>query len=778
MSNVVKKSLLSRMFTGWLPITGLFFLFPLMLTADRIHWLGGDGNWNDPTKWEYNIVPGVGSPGDEDYYFLYVNITAAGSYMVTLDNMDATISSLTLGVSEGQQALFVDGQTIILIEGRSQSTISDSGYLFLLNGSVTVDSNYSTISEEILTNKGTIRMQDDSAFEIPIINQGLLIASHGINVITESFSNTSAGTLAVEGHSEMDGETILVLGGFTNEGTIELIHGPQDQTVGLSIPKGTLVNAAGATIQSLGESESDTVYLEAQLDNRGTLTTNGLLVMGKDGADIVQLNSGTINVIGGDLVLEQTDTLEPGIFQNTGIVDIDTSRSFTVIGGYVANEETGTIRGEGTLNVLQSNFINYGVINPGSSPGILTIAGNVSLEDSTVVNIEIGGNTVGKEYDQLRITGSVDFGGRLNIDLINNFIPSINDSFEIITYGDRLGVFDEENGLSFFSDELSFKPVYKDHSLVLVTIGSDSNNAPLAVNDTVITNEDVSVTASVLINDSDPNGDVLKISGVTQGDYGTVVINPGDTTVTYTPDNNHNGTDIFRYVVTDGALVDTGIVSVTIIAVNDPPASFTRILPQDGSIQTPDSVVFRWTKSNDVDGDTIHYTLSIRIGVTDTSFSTMDTTLIIDFGNFDLSPDSLDVNWSLTATDGELVTAPANGEGRFILDNTLSLENSSGAIPDKYVLRQNYPNPFNPVTTIRYNLPDRSFVRLVIYDIMGREMRTLVSGIEDPGIKVVVWDARDDFGRPVGAGVYLYRLSAGKPGEVGFSRIRKMVLVK
>jgi len=83
-------------------------------------------------------------------------------------------------------------------------------------------------------------------------------------------------------------------------------------------------------------------------------------------------------------------------------------------------------------------------------------------------------------------------------------------------------------------------------------------------------------------------------------------------------------------------------------------------------------------------------------------------------------------------------------------------------IPLQYVLHQNYPNPFNPITTLRYDLPENSYVNVTIYDMLGREIRTLVNTTQDAGFKSVLWDATNDFGKPVSAGVYLYKIQAGE----------------
>ena len=97
-----------------------------------------------------------------------------------------------------------------------------------------------------------------------------------------------------------------------------------------------------------------------------------------------------------------------------------------------------------------------------------------------------------------------------------------------------------------------------------------------------------------------------------------------------------------------------------------------------------------------------------------------------------------------------------------------------GGVPEIFSLEQNFPNPFNPVTQIRYQLPEQSRVSISIYDIMGRAVRTLVSSdAQLAGYRQVVWDATNDLGEPVSAGMYLYVIQAGD-----FRDTRKMVLMK
>ncbi|UCG52213.1 MAG: Ig-like domain-containing protein [Candidatus Latescibacterota bacterium] len=90
-----------------------------------------------------------------------------------------------------------------------------------------------------------------------------------------------------------------------------------------------------------------------------------------------------------------------------------------------------------------------------------------------------------------------------------------------------------------------------------------------------------------------------------------------------------------------------------------------------------------------------------------------------------------------------------------------------------FSLEQNFPNPFNPNTTIRFTIPQDSHVKLVIYDVAGRRVRTLVNGKKQANFYRIVWDSTNDNGDPVASGVYFYHLEAGK-----FRKSKKMVVLK
>jgi len=96
------------------------------------------------------------------------------------------------------------------------------------------------------------------------------------------------------------------------------------------------------------------------------------------------------------------------------------------------------------------------------------------------------------------------------------------------------------------------------------------------------------------------------------------------------------------------------------------------------------------------------------------------------------------------------------------------------SLPEQALLQNNYPNPFNPATTITFDLPERAVVDIVIYDISGRTVRTLLHEWRSSGQHRLAWDGRNDSGATVGSGVYLCKFSTDK----GYSATKRMTLVK
>ena len=93
--------------------------------------------------------------------------------------------------------------------------------------------------------------------------------------------------------------------------------------------------------------------------------------------------------------------------------------------------------------------------------------------------------------------------------------------------------------------------------------------------------------------------------------------------------------------------------------------------------------------------------------------------------------------------------------------------------PENFIIYPNFPNPFNPNTQIRYDLPKDELVTIKIYDVMGRNIRNLMNKKKSAGYHSIRWDANNDIGEGVAAGMYIYAIQAGE-----FRATKKMVLLK
>ena len=93
--------------------------------------------------------------------------------------------------------------------------------------------------------------------------------------------------------------------------------------------------------------------------------------------------------------------------------------------------------------------------------------------------------------------------------------------------------------------------------------------------------------------------------------------------------------------------------------------------------------------------------------------------------------------------------------------------------PNEVIIHNAYPNPFNPVTYLRYDLPQNEMIKITIYDMMGRIVKTLVNSFQTAGYKTIQWNATDNKNEPISAGLYLYTIQAGE-----FRQTKKIVLLK
>jgi hypothetical protein len=241
-----------------------------------------------------------------------------------------------------------------------------------------------------------------------------------------------------------------------------------------------------------------------------------------------------------------------------------------------------------------------------------------TAEKTTTVTVD----NSGPPMDFVTPTPGQSFSGDnipIEIEVLDPTQPPVRVSFfrETAATG---SVFLEEDTSEPFSSSFGVDDLPEGETVVIKAVGTDAldrvttiqvsgtvslNGPPDAVNDTTVTNEDTPLTIEVLTNDSDPDGDALTVTRVTQGANGSVAIDPGATTVTYTPDADFHGADSFEYSISDGELADTAKVVVTVDPVNDRP-----IAVEDDTTTNEDTAVTVHVLRNDsdIDGDALMVT--------------------------------------------------------------------------------------------------------------------------------------------------------------------------
>ena len=124
------------------------------------------------------------------------------------------------------------------------------------------------------------------------------------------------------------------------------------------------------------------------------------------------------------------------------------------------------------------------------------------------------------------------------------------------------------------------------------------------------------------------------------------------------------------------------------------------------------------------------------------------------------------MGWGIINTEAAIAYLLANGTGD---DQTL---------PEEFVLEQNYPNPFNPSTTIRYQLPEGGHVSIKIYDILGRDLSTLIDEYQPAQMYSITWNGTNRSGKSVAGGTYIYRMIVETSSGKVLSDSKVMTLLK
>jgi hypothetical protein len=352
----------------------------------------------------------------------------------------------------------------------------------------------------------------------------------GTHTLEASSSVDGAGTVLFGGPSFSDTVNVNVVGSYTvantviSSGSTNVSFASDVSLSRLTLNSGTLTGTGSVTVTgvlnwtagtmsgagsttstgALNFSAGSIKVLDGRaLNNAGTATwtggdflslQNGAVLDNQAGATFLIQNNATLTgVLAGTFLNEGTlrklassgTTSITAAFKNTGTVDLETGtlsfmRAFVQTGGatvlaaattLVASADVlllgGSLSGTGTIN---ANLINSGVVSPGGdgAAGVLTINGSYTQTDTGILRIDLGGSTVGSQYDQLHVSGIATLGGTLEVYLINGFSPAMGNSFQILTFGSHSGDFATQT-FPALDDGLFLYAVFDPTSLRLLT---------------------------------------------------------------------------------------------------------------------------------------------------------------------------------------------------------------------------------------------------------------------------------------------------------------------
>ena len=209
------------------------------------------------------------------------------------------------------------------------------------------------------------------------------------------------------------------------------------------------------------------------------------------------------------------------------------------------------------------------------------------------------------------------------------------------------------------------------------------------------------------------------------------------------------------------------------------PTDNTQIIIDENNVDTG-FITFSWEDSWNFTDDEIVYHLHVSsTGIGDHDMDTTATSASVPYQEIielmvENNVTTAYIDWTVYALDSTDTLEAENAPFSLIVngENALSAYKEE-LIPAQYALHQNYPNPFNPVTTVRYDLPENSLVTITIYDMLGKEISTIVNEYQDAGYKSIVWNATNDYGQFISAGIYIYQIKTKD-----FVQTKKMILLK
>jgi hypothetical protein len=325
----------------------------------------------------------------------------------------------------------------------NQPTIlTGTGKVILGSGNCIFGSGNSLTNESTIEGAGTI----GDSNPMPITNDGTIMANKTspLTIVSNGTGFTNNGKLTVN-----SGSTLI----------INSVFGPFNNLVGGTLTGGTYTTTGMLEVGSAITTNAASITLTGpSAEILSTPTTNALAALGT-------------NATTGVLSLQTGQALTTGTnFSNAGKTTVGAGSSFTVGGSFTQtagtttvdgrltapsglNLQKGTLEGKGTLAAPVSSNATVIVGDATTKAGLLTVTGSYSQEAKGILNVAIGGSTVGSQYSQMAVSNGVSLAGTLTIKRINSFTPTIGEVFTILTGSVVTGTFTTVKGSSINSGE-------------------------------------------------------------------------------------------------------------------------------------------------------------------------------------------------------------------------------------------------------------------------------------------------------------------------------------
>ncbi|EOD9427909.1 Ig-like domain-containing protein, partial [Vibrio harveyi] len=559
------------------------------------------------------------------------------------DSDSLSIESATVPAEQG---------TVEIIDGKLIFTPAED-----FNGEATVTY---VVTDGALTDEATVTVTVNPINDAPVaVND---------TVTTDEDTAVTIDVLANDSDPENDTLTITAASVPTEQGTVAIVDGKLvftpaenfngDATISYTISDGQLtddatvavtvnpVNDAPVAVNDAVSTDEDTAVTIDVLTNDSDLENDQLTITNAS----VPAEQGTVAIVDGKLVFTPAENFNG-----------DATISYTISDGQLTDDATVAV-----------------TVNPVNDAPV-AVDDTVTTDEDTAVTIDVLANDSDPENDQLTIT--------------NASVPAEQGTVTIVDGKLVFTPAENFNGDATISYTISDGQL-TDDATVAVTV-NPVNDAPVAVNDTVATDEDTAVTIDVLANDSDPENDQLTITNASvPAEQGTVTIVDGK--LVFTPAENFNGDATISYTISDGQLTDDATVAVTVNPVNDAPVAVN-----DTGATDEDTAVTIDVLANDSDPE------NDQLTITNASVPAEQGTVTIVDGKLVFTPAENfngDATISYTISDGQLtddatvaVTVNPVNDAPVAVDDTVTTDEDTAVTID---VLANDSDPENDQLTI------------------------------------------------------------------------------